>query len=874
MFSILLLSAANAAATTTADPTPPALRLGDGARPTRYTAEVRIAPSEEPFRGIIDIEIVAARRLDVLWLNAEELDVTEAYAEVGATRHEVRLIKPPHDYLGLAFARPLPKGPARLHLAYTGKLSSRDGRGAGRVKEGDHWYVATQFENTDARRVFPCFDEPGFKAPWRLTLIVPKTDAAFANAPQEREEPSGDWKAVRFAESKPLPTYAVAFAVGPWEAVDGGRSRSGTPLRILALRGQSDRAKVSAATLLPVLTWFEDYFGIPHPYEKLDNIAVPLKSGAMENPGLITYGTSLLLQRPGEETLAWRRRNAGVTAHEFAHLWFGDYVTMAWWDDVWLNESFATWLAGKMVADWKPEWSGAEDRVLSRDRAMNLDSLATARRVRQPIETADDISNAFDQITYAKGGQLLSMFERWLGPEVLRKGVHLYLTRHAHGNAAAADFLGAVSSATGRDIAPAFSSFLDQPGVPVVQMDLVCPPNAAPALKLRQERYRPVGSEIDPAATWQVPICVRWGARGQTGHACTLLADVEGALALKEAPACPDWVIPNEDGAGYYRSRLADGALEALLAGQALNTKERIALVGDLDALVRANRVPYARALALLPTLANDPSRHVVASSLALVDRVRELVPPSLENAQARLIRETYGARARTLGWRPRPDEDESTRALRVILLSAAAEKGGDPELVAEARTLSDAWLKDRRAIDPEVVDVALRTAARHGDAALFETWRQAAARETERQDRQRLLAAMGSLRDPEAARRAAALSLSDAFDVREAFAIVRGLAGDRHTSRLAYEFVKTNFDTLVARLPRDSGAGFASFGAALCDKSVVGEMESLIRERTTRFSGGPRRYAQSLEALELCVALREAQGPSAAEFLSAYAGT
>jgi cytosol alanyl aminopeptidase len=870
--AFLLASSAAVHSPAPADPVPPGLRLGDAARPTLYTAELRIVPTEEPFHGTIDIEIVATRSLPSLWLNAEELEITEAFAEAAGARYEARVITAPKDFLGFVFTKPLPAGPARLHVAYNGKLSSRDARGAGRVKEGDDWYVATQFESLDARRVFPCFDEPSFKAPWRLTLVVKKTDSAFANAPEAGVEDTADgFKKVRFAESKPLPTYAVAFAVGPYEALDAGRSPSGTPLRVLVPRGQADRAAVSVASAAPILAWFESYFGLPYPYEKLDNLAVPLKGGAMENPGLITFGTQFLLRRPGEETLAWRRGNASITAHEFAHLWFGDLVTMAWWDDLWLNEAFATWLASKMVGEWKPEWGFAENGVLARDGAMTADSLAASRKVRQPIETADDIHNAFDGITYAKGGRLLAMFERWVGADTFRKGVQRYLKAHPHGNATAADFLSAVSAEAGTDIAPAFSSFLDQAGVPLIQMDLACETKRPPVLKMRQERYRPVGSEIETAAVWQVPVCVRWGGSGQEGRACTLLGGREGTLPLEGASACPEWLVPNEDGAGYYRSQLTGDGLERLLASEVPSVKERIALVGDLAALVYAGRVPYARALAVVPDLARHPSRHVVQAALALAGRVRTLVPPALAPAHSRWIRDTYGARARELGWHPRPDDGEETRALRVSLLGLVAGVGEDPELAGEAGLLADAWLRDRRAVDPEMVDVVLRTAARYGDAALFEVWRKAALEEKDRNERRRLLAALGGFRDEGIARSALALILSADFDIRETFGIAWQLSASRETRTLAYDFVKTNFDTLVARLPRDGASGFASFGASLCEESAVGELESFFKERTARFRGGPRRYAQALESLKLCIALREAQGSSAAGALSRY---
>ena len=298
-----------------------------------------------------------------------------------------------------------------------------------------------------------------------------KGDTALSNTPVVKSEDGPDgFTTVHFAPTRPLPSYLVAFAVGPFGIVDAGKAgRKGTPVRIITPRAKEPWARFAAESTGPVLALLEEYFGGGYPYEKLDVIAVPLMSGAMENPGLITFRQSMILAKPGMESTGFRRTYAGVAAHELAHQWFGDLVTTTWWDDLWLNEAFATWMTPKIIDQYRPDWDAPSSRALSASGAMRTDSLVSARQIRQPITSKDDIKNAFDGITYQKGAAVITMFERFVGAEIFRKGIQRYMREHADGTATARDFLGAISAEAGRDIAPAFSTFLDQPGVHTAQ---------------------------------------------------------------------------------------------------------------------------------------------------------------------------------------------------------------------------------------------------------------------------------------------------------------------------------------------------------------------------------------------------------------------
>ena len=867
------------AAAAPAAPEPPRLRLGDAARPLGYDVLLSLVPTRETFSGVVDMKLELREPLAVLWLNAEELTLQKVEARAGEDVFTGRPLPAKKNFVGIAFDRPLPAGAVALHVEYEGPLARRDSSGISRQQEGDDWYIFSDFEPLDARRAFPCFDEPSFKVPWQLTLEIRKEDVAFSNTPVEaQEEAEGGFKRVRFARTAPMPSYLVAFAVGPFERVDAGRAGlKGTPVGIVTPRGLQAQARYAAQVAPQVLAGMEEYFGIPYPYEKLDLIAVPFQGGAMENPGLVTYHQPLLLSRPERETLDFRRDLDGVTAHELAHQWFGDLVTTAWWDDLWLNEAFATWMAPKFVERWQPRWGAAEYRAGVRSGAMFSDSLVTARKIRQPIESSDDVRNAFDGITYGKGGSVIHMFERWVGPDVFQRGVQRYLREHAHGVATAADFLAAISAEAGRDISPAFSTFLDQPGVPLVTVELRCEQGQAPHLLLSQQRYLPEGSEGAPesaAQRWHIPVCVRWAQGKASGSACTLLTEAQGVLPL-EAKGCPDWVLPNDGAAGYYRTLLSSDLLARLLKDgfRRLSVPERIATVTDMAALSRAGRLPYAEVLRHVPRLAQDPSRHVVQVVANLAEGVRAsgLVSPAQRPRYAAFIRHAFGARARALGWTEKPGEDEDTRLLRARLLTLVGDEGEDPKVGAQARALALAWLVDRTAVSPNLVEPVLQLAAATGDQALFERFLQAAKQEPDRTDRQRLLRALGNFRRPELAQAALGLLLDSAFDPRETSRILREVTQEPALRPLAYTFLKDNFDALVARLPRDAPASFPWVGASLCDEEARKDVAAFFAERSTRFTGGPRVLAQALESMRLCTAFRNSQGPGVEQFLKDF---
>ena len=864
-------------APTVTPPTPPALRLPATARPVRYAATLTLVPTADTFEGAVDIDLTLAEPTSLLWLNATALTVTSAHVEAGGRSLNAHVVPGGDDFAGFQVDEVLPPGPARLHATYRGEISSKNDRGVFKEKEDEATYLFSQFENIEARRAFPCFDEPGLKVPWQLTLRVREGDVALSNTPAVSEaKEDGGMKVVRFAETKPLPSYLVAFAVGPFDLVDAGKvGKKGTPLRVAAPHGQAAQAAHAVKVSPELLARLEDYFGSPFPYEKLDLVAVPhlVSFGAMENAGLITCARSSLLARPEEITPAFERRFATTVAHEMAHQWFGDLVTMAWWDDVWLNEAFATWMEDKILEPYKPAWRMELERTRETALAMEGDALVSARRIRQQIASNDDIQNAFDEITYQKGGAVIGMFEAFVGPDRFRKGIARYLGEHAHGNATSADFLAAVSAETTPELGPAFATFLDQPGVPLVRGELACAagkPGEA-RVALRQARYFPAGSAGGAEQTWQIPVCVRWGAGQEEGRACTLLKEKSAELPLPGAKRCPDWLLLNAGSAGYYHGGYTGPALAAVLkgGGRELPLVERLGVLHDMAALVQSGDLPLADAFGRLPELGKDPSPDVLGAALGVAALVRDtMLTASLRPKFARFLQKTFGGRARALGWLPRAGEDGQVRLLRAGLVSFIADRGDDAKLTAEAAALTQKWLDDPASVPPEVVRGVVTAAATHGDRKLFDRLRAETKKTKDDRRMRELLVGMASFRDPAIVRDALGIFVTDELDARVALGL---LFQDERMVDVVFDFARQRFDAILARLPGEVRADLPYLGASFCDAAHRGEVEAFFKDRIGQLTGAPRNLAKVLEGITLCDAQRRAQEGSLAAFLAKY---
>src|SRR5262245_3494324 len=880
--ALVLVALSRAALGASEDVVVPDGQLPGDVRPTSYRLVLTVDPARDRFQGKARIDVELDRSRTVLWLHGRGLAMRSAtIALPGAP--PVRARWEEVDPSGVAELRPdtsVGPGRATLRFAWSAPVDPRL-RGVFAVDVGGTRSLFTQFEPILARQAFPAFDEPRFKTPFALTLVVPRDAIAVANAPvaEEHADPTGR-RRVRFEPTAPLPTYLLAFAVGPLSLADGpllgpnGVRTRPVPFRGVAAHGRAAKLEWALGQTPPLFAALEDWFGLAYPYAKLDVIAVPdLAWGGMENAGAITFREAVVMIDPATAPEGQRRRFANVMAHQ----WFADLVTMAWWDDVWLNEAFATWIASHVVDRVHPEYRDGLSLRESVYRAMNVDSLASARRIRQPIASTHDIVNAFDDITYQKGAGVLGMFEHWLGPDTFRAGVRNYLAQHRFGSATATDLLQALSRAPGRDVSGPFRSFLDQPGVPLLEARLVCDGSAA-RLDLHQSRSLPVGSEAEQTGPWQVPICVRAGTRGGAGDACTLIADRAGTVPLPGG-GCPAWVMPNADGAGYYRWTLPPEDLARLfdVGWAGLGPGERMSVADSVGAGFAAATLPAATVLDSLPRLARDPTRQVAVAPMPLLQFVREYMTDGSERSQVEAFaRALYAPVWRMLGWSPRPREDGERKLLRAAVVDFLARQGNDVALRREAAARGRRLLGapgdgslELGSVDPELVEVLLAMAVQEGGPSVFDALVADLHASEDDFTRGRILTALGAARDPALASRARALALDPAVHIGETMRILRVQAAQPETREDTWTWMQGSFDALVAHLPERASGETPWLASGFCDAAHADAVETFFAPRIDTLPGGPRNLAGALESIQLCAARVAAQRDSARAFLA-----
>lgn len=571
---------------------PPSFRLPDIAQPKQESLDITIVPGRPDFHGRADIAVRLERAAETLWLNAKDLAIDEVTIEAGARTEKIRWTVT-GEFLGLEFGRAIGPGPAIIHIRYSGALDDKVSDGIYRKKSGNDWYVFTTFTPIEARRAFPCFDEPAYKIEWRLTLHVPRGDVALANSPaSSRTEEAGGMKKVVFEPTPPLPSELVAFAVGPFDIVDAGRAGANKiPVRIITPRGREAEAEAARTATASILARLEDYTGVPYPWAKLDHLAaLDLRFGAVENPGLIMYRDAILLSPAERDTFDRQRTMRETMSHELAHQWFGDLVTQAWWDDVWLSEGCATWLGAKMTdLSLAPFERGIE--AANRRHAMLLvDSVDRVRPVRLAMNSRAELKNVYDGIVYQKGAAVLSMLEDWIGPDQFRDAVHRYLTDHAFGNATTADLAKAIRQETETDADAVLDGFLNRPHAPQLRFATACDGGGC-ALNITQQ-----------GVPWTVPVCWHTQTRARR---CAVVSDHRAVEPLQGAPA---WIWTNSTGVGYYRSVLEGRMLSDVVdkGYRELTGPERASLAGDLVAGAIDGSMTAREILPVIPRIARD----------------------------------------------------------------------------------------------------------------------------------------------------------------------------------------------------------------------------------------------------------------------------
>jgi puromycin-sensitive aminopeptidase len=842
-----------------------AFRLPDDVRPVRYEATLRIDVAGRRFSGDLTLQLTLASATSELFLHAVELGVHRAVVRAAGRELPVAEIVPMKAAEGilLALSSPVGPGPATVELSWTGAFCE----GLRGLYPSGGGTAATQFEAADARRVFPCLDEPGFKAPWRLAVELPEGVPLLGNGGIEAEETRDGIRRVVFRETPPLPTYLVALALGPFAGCAAEEVR-GVPVRTWAVAEKLGLTAFGQEAAIAALARLEDYFGLPYAFGKLDQVALPeFEAGAMENAGLITFREVALLLDPATASLAQRKRVAEVVTHELAHQWFGNLVTMKWWDDLWLNEAFATWMAYLIVDDWRPEWRMWLDFDKGKAAALALDALDSTHPIRSEVRTVAEATEAFDLITYEKGGAVLRMIEGWLGAPQFREGIRLYMRRHARGNAVADDLWGALAEASSLPVVELANAWIRQLGHPVVRVE-----RRGRTLAVSQRRFfsDPAAAGRADVTRWPIPLVVRWGDAAGVHETRALLRLEQRELELPGTGEV-DWVTANAGATGFYRVDY-DAASRAALAGHlpALAPAERIGLLSDEWALVRAGARDVGAVADLLLAFAGEQDHAVldeVVGRLALLEH--RLVSDEDRKRLRTLVAAIFRPALAAVGWDPSPGEADAVRLRRAALVRAVGVVGRDRAISAEAAARLDRFLAgDRAALEPNLHEAAVTMVARSGDAARYEQLAALARSEREPTFRRRYLFALAAFEETALAERAMGLALSDELPLQEAAGFAGALLGNPSAREPFWARLRERWEPFHARLahaPMLVRRTVEAMGA-LVTRGQLEEVEAFLLAHP--LDEARQATAQTLERLRQDVALRERAIPALSRWL------
>jgi alanyl aminopeptidase len=838
------------------------VRLGETVTPVSQAVELRLDPATAGYTGSTSIRLNVAEETSTFRFHAEAMDSMALVLGQGGRIIPVTWAVGEKGVVTCTTEEPLAPGSAVLDIAFADDFNT-DAVGLYRMDKDGIGYAFTQFEADDAREAFPCWDEPVFKIPYRITLSVPEGQTAVTNTPVETETAGGGWKTVVFAETKPLPSYLLAIAAGPLETVE--IPGLGVPGRVVTVRGGSALAGTAVEMTPPLLRALEEWFGRPYPYEKCDLIAIPeYWPGAMENPGAITYADRILLLDPDAATVAQKRQLARVTAHELAHMWFGDLVTMEWWDDLWLNESFADWMGDKIADRVFPEHKRGLSTAIDSQRIMVRDALPSTTPIRRPVESTDNLLEDVG-LAYDKGKSVLGMFEQWLGPEKFQQGVRNYINANAWGNATADDLWTELGKVSGKGFSRAMAGFIEQPGLPFISVES----RGGGVIRLRQSRFHTLGSAVEPML-WQVPVGLRFTVDGKTTTRTVLL---EAASQDVDLGGEIGWVFPQADGRGYYRWTLSPDLMAALagpMTGE-LDARERIACLGNFGALLLAGEMDGGQYLATLNRFAGDSEPLVMTALLDALNGVKEpFVTEDLEEAFALYVRQTLRPALDRCGLRSRPGEDETLSLLRSRLIAWLGDEGRDERIAAFAGETARAYLDDPASVDPAVADACLRLAAQTGDRALFDELCARAEGAATPTERGRYLGVLGSFRDPAIQEAALRYALEGPVRPTEMLLIPRRMDDTNARQDRRFRWMTENFDAITGRLP-DAYKSFMPFMAGGCSEKRMKAATAFFSDPEHQGPATGKQMARVTEQVTDCVGLREREGEAAARYLQGF---
>jgi aminopeptidase N len=779
-------------------------KLPKGVVPTDYS--IRIIPEIDKltFAGVETVKLNVRSRVRQLVLNALELKIEAASIDGKELPGSAIETDSKTELLTLTLPSELATGEHTLVLYFTGKINEQgqglfymryqeQGSGARKIMLG------TQFEATDARRFFPCWDEPVFRARFQLTAVVPENWLAISNMPIESETKIAGGKEVRFAATPPMSSYLNVFVAGELDFIE---SRSGpTQLRVIATKGKADMGRYALEATAQILQYYNDYFGVAYPLPKLDQIAMPGGfGGAMENWGGISYYESKLLFDPKSSSAETKQDIYEVLAHEMAHQWFGDLVTMAWWDNLWLNEGFASWMGSKCTAHFNPQWEVWLRREFPRDpsrrvgiakeAAMEGDARSTTHPIQQPVATEAEANSAFDDITYKKGQSFLRMLESFLGDDAFRKGIRRYMVAHMYSNSTTADLWNALSEASGKPVGEIAACWTQQPGFPVVKVKREQGGNVS----LTQERFT-LSFASAPPLEWKIPLTYAVVREKPATLLMTRKLD-----SIHNIP--PDRALKlNVNGAGNYRVEYDEPSWRLLLAAlKNLGVEDRVNLLSDAWALVQANRALIARYFELVEKLPASTELAEREQIIHVLESINGILSGSSEQEKFQryarsLLRPTLDA----VGWEAKPDEQPATANLRASLITALGNVN-DPKVVANCRERFKAFLSNPESLAPDLRPAVFRVVGRYADESTWNELHQFGLKTTSIEEKQNYYDALADAIDPKLVKKTLPIALTDELPTSRAIFLVLRVARESGHPDIAWDFARANMKALLAK--------------------------------------------------------------------------
>ncbi|MCU1455625.1 MAG: putative aminopeptidase [Acidimicrobiales bacterium] len=853
------------------------IRLPATVTPSRYDLVLEPDLEGATFQGTEAVAVEVHEPVDEIVLHAQHLTVDEAWLDRpdGTRLDATASLDEERQELRLALSGTAAPGEWTLHTRFAGTLNDKlvgfyrstftDDAGEKRT------LACTQFEAPYARWAFPCWDEPEHKAVFGITLMVDPGLLAISNSAEVSDEPTDDGRRrIRFADTMKMSTYLVAFVVGPLEATEP-IDVDGVPLRIVVPPGKLHLTDFAAGVGAFSLRFLADWYGSAYPGDKLDLVAIPdFSFGAMENLGCVTFReTALLLDGP-RATQADQQRVADVIAHEIAHMWFGDLVTMRWWNGIWLNEAFATFMEMLTTDAYRPDWERWTDFGIARSAAFDTDSLSSTRPIEFTVNTPAEAEGMFDVLTYEKGSSVVRMLEQYLGEDRFREGIRHYLDTHRYGNTETTDLWDAIESATGEPVRRIMDTWIFQPGHPAVTVERS---DDGRTVTLRQHRFRFVadataGADAAAAADdvrFAVPVVLRVGRGDTTEIHRVLLDDAETTVELDAAAG---WVLGNHEGNGFYRVQYSDADLRALAASAmaVLSPLERYGLVEDEWAFVLAGRSDSTRTLGLLRHLADEHDLAVWQRITGVLGGFDRLVPDDARPALQQWIRGLVGPAARRLGTATDADEPARTRALRATLFEALALLGDDQPSIERAAALFDQLGDDPNAVDPDMASAVLRVVAAQADAARWEQIRARARSAGNPQDAVRHLTALGATDDATLVARFCELTLTDEIRTQDAPHLLGRALQNRVNGPIVWRFVTENWDALLDRFPTPSIGSMLGGIRTFNDPGLADEVEAFLDLHPVPQAA--KQIAQHRERMRVAVAVRAREADTLASAL------